>query len=403
MRRSGLGLLLVSAAACSGKSGNAPHADAAPAPYCTATHGTNLKLTEIASNVQDPVFVTAPSGDPRIFIVERPGRVRVIGADGLLRDKAWLDISDKVQAGGEEGLLGLAFHPDFAKTGKIYVDYTRKGDGYEVLAEYTIDPTAETVQAQARILMVVVDPAGNHNGGMLQFGLDGFLYMSIGDGGGGGDIFRNGQNQQTLMAKILRVDPDHPAGDKEYGIPSDNPWANGPGVPEMYVWGLRNPWRFSIDSQTGDLYIGDVGQGKIEEVDVVPHGSSGQNFGWSVFEGTSCFGDATACDTTAPYSTPAVEYDRSTSGQCSVIGGWVYRGTCMPDLVGTYFYGDLCTGEIDTFVYTGGAATERQDRSEDLGSRALLANQLSSFGTDGYGELYVTALNAGKVYRVEAE
>ncbi len=395
---------LLVAAACGGGSSTPPHPDASPAPYCTPRAGTALKLTLIASDLASPLLVTAPAGDPRIFILEQPGRIRLIGQDGLLRDTPYLDLGDAcIQTGGEQGLLGLAFHPKFAENGKLYIDYTRASDGAEVIAEYTTSPTAETVTGAPRELIVQDDPASNHNGGMIAFGPDGYLYISIGDGGGGGDSFHTGQDPATLMAKILRIDVDHPADGKPYGIPASNPWKNGPGVPEMYVWGLRNAWRFSIDQPTGDLYIGDVGQGTFEEIDVIPHGTGGQNLGWSVFEGEGCFDSNASCADPTPYTAPVVSYNRVGNGQCSVVGGYVYRGTCMPDLVGTYFYGDYCTGEINTFVYAGGAATAKMSRTDDVDPDRLLQGRLSSFGHDGYDELYATAISSGRVYRIEVE
>jgi hypothetical protein len=395
---------LLIAAACGGGNAKPPHPDAAPAPYCTAKAGTALKLTEIARDLSSPLLVAAPHDDPRIFIVEQPGRIRLIGADGILRDTPYLDLGDAcIQTGGEQGLLGLAFHPKFAENGKFYIDYTRALDGAEVIAEYTTSPTGETVTSAPRELIVQQDPASNHNGGMLAFGPDGFLYISIGDGGGANNQYNNGQNQQTLMAKILRIDVDQPADGKPYGIPADNPWKAGPGVPEMFVWGLRNPWRFSIDQPTGDVYIGDVGQGTTEEIDVIPHGTRGQNLGWSVFEGDGCFANNASCADPAPYTAPIVAYNRVGTGQCAVVGGYVYRGRCMPDLVGSYFYGDYCSGEVDTFTFSGGAATAKMTRTADVDPDHVLQGKLTSFGTDGYDELYATAGPAGIVYRIEAE
>jgi glucose/arabinose dehydrogenase len=394
--------MIAAAAAAAGCGKSKGHVDAAPAPFCSPTPGTSLTLTQIASGLAEPVWSTAPTGDGRLFILEKPGRIRMIGADGILRDTPYLDLTDQVlEVGSEQGLLGLAFHPDFAHNGKLYVDYTRDPDGFERVVEYTADPAAETVDpGTARELLVEQDPASNHNGGTLMFGPDGYLYMSIGDGGGGGDQFGNGQNMMTRKAKILRIDVDH--GDP-YAIPSDNPWAAGPGVPEMFAWGLRNPWRFDVDPATGDLYIGDVGQGTNEEVDVMPHGVSGQDFGWSVFEGSGCFNNNAGCADPTPYTAPVISYDRVGTGQCAVIGGFVYRGACMPDLVGTYFYADYCSGEIDTFVYAGGQATEQMSRTADIDPDGLLKGKIASFGTDGYGELYVMALPAGIVYRIEVE
>jgi len=391
---------IAAAAACGG--GHKGPVDAARAPFCTPTSGTSLKLTQIASGLSEPVWSTAPTGDPRLFILEKVGRIRMIGADGLLRDAPYLDLTDKVmEVGGEQGLLGLAFHPDFAHNGKLYVDYTRDPDGYETVVEYTADPASETVDpGTARELLVEEDPANNHNGGTIMFGPDGYLYMSIGDGGGGNDQFGNGQNMMTRKAKILRIDVDH--GDP-YAIPADNPWAAGPGVPEMFAWGLRNPWRFDVDPATGDVYIGDVGQATNEEVDVMPHGVSGQNFGWSVFEGADCFQGHIGCSDPSRFTPPVISYNRVNNPQCAVIGGFVYRGACMPDLVGTYFYGDYCSGEIDTFVYADGQATQQMTRTDDVDPDHVLKGRLASFGTDGFGELYVMALPIGIVYRIEAE
>lgn len=396
--------LALALGACGSKNQNQPpQIDAAPAPFCTPKAGTNLKLTKIASGLVEPIFVGAPAGDPRLFLVERPGRIRLIGADGILRPTPYLDISGEITENGEGGLLGLAFHSDFAKTGKLYVFYTRKADGFEVIDEYTVDPNAEVVTSQPRNLIVQTDPASNHNGGTLQWGPDDYLYFGIGDGGGGSDQYMNGQNPNTLMAKISRIDPDHPANGKPYGIPADNPWADGKnGVPEMYVWGLRNPFRFSVDGD-GTLYIGDVGQGAFEEIDVVTPAQKGENLGWSIFEGNSCFRDATTCGNATTVTPPLFDYDRRNSGQCAVIGGFVYHGTCMPDLAGQYFWGDWCTGEVDTFTYANGQAMNRMNRTADVDPDKALTGNLGSFGKDGFGELYACALSHGDVYRIEVE
>jgi glucose/arabinose dehydrogenase len=389
-------------AACGSKSSTPPHIDAAPAPFCAPKHGSKLKLTKIASGLTEPIYVTAPAGDKRLFLVERPGRIRLIGADGVLRDTPYLDITSEITENGEGGLLGLAFHGDFAHDPKLYVFYTRKADGFEVIDEYTVDPAAETVTSQPRNLIVQTDPASNHNGGTLQWGPDNYLYFGIGDGGGGGDQYMNGQNPQTMMAKISRIDPDHPANGKPYGIPADNPWADGKsGVPEMYLWGLRNPFRFSVDDD-GTVYIGDVGQASFEEIDVVPPAQKGENLGWSIFEGNSCFRDAATCQAAAGLTPPLFDYDRRSSGQCAVIGGFVYHGACMPDLAGQYVYGDWCSGEVDTFTYAGGQAMGRTNHTEIDPDQQLKGN-LGSFGKDGFGELYACALSHGDVYRIEVE
>jgi len=380
-----------------------------PAPYCTAKSGTNLKLVEVATGLERPVFVTAPRGDARIFVIEQPGRIRII-KDGRLLDAPFLDLTDRVFSGGDEqGLLGLAFHPRFAENGRFFVDYTDgNADAGHAVAEYTADPTSDTARTEEKRIFSEPDRFDNHNGGTLEFGGDGLLYISIGDGGAANDYAGNGQNKDSAFAKILRIDIDH--GDP-YDVPASNPWASGGGRPETFVWGLRNPWRFSIDPVSGNLFIGDVGQGTQEEIDVVPAGTSGQNFGWPVFEGTVCFTEdehgGDGCDAPQSYVMPVVSYDRTTPDTgCSVVGGYVYRGSCMPDLVGTYFWGDYCTGVIKSFLYQNGEATDQTDRSDDLQAPQSLYGNLSSFGVDGYGELYVTRLGnsgPGAVYRIEVE
>jgi glucose/arabinose dehydrogenase len=395
-------LVVAVAAACGGKKSGPPAIDAAPAPFCKPTAGTNMKLVQIATGLTEPIFVTAPAGDPRLFIVERPGRIRLIGADGVLRPTPYLDISSNITENTEDGFLGLAFHPDFAHNPKIYIYYTRKADGFEVIDEYTVDPNAETVTSQPRNLLVQTDPAPNHNGGTLQFGpTDGYLYFGIGDGGGGGDTYMNGQNQQTLMAKISRIDPDHPAGSKPYGIPADNPWANGPGVPEMYLWGLRNPWRFSIDTD-GTLWIGDVGQGAWEEIDVISPAQKGANLGWSIYEGHNCFRDTATCAAATGLTAPITDYPHD-NGRCAIMGGLVYRGACMPDMVGTYFYADYCSGEVDTLVYANSTISNQQTHKTDLDPTGDLVGSITSFGTDGYGELYVCSMAKGNVWRIQTQ
>ena len=396
-----LALALVVAAACGSKNNGQPVIDAAPAPYCKATPGTSMKLVQVATGLVAPIYVTAPPGDPRLFIVERPGRIRLIGADGVLRPTPYLDISTNITQTSEDGLLSMAFHPDFQHNPKIYIFYTRASDGFEVIDEYTVDPNAETVTSQPRNLLVQTDPAPNHNGGTLKFGPDGYLYFGIGDGGGGGDQYMNGQNMQTLMAKISRIDPDHPANGKPYGIPADNPWANGPGVPEMYVWGLRNPWRFSIDTD-GTLWIGDVGQGAWEEIDVVTPAQKGENLGWSIYEGHNCYRDAATCAAATGLTMPITDYGHD-NGRCAIMGGLVYRGACMPDLVGTYFYADYCSGEVDTLVYANGQITNQQSHTTDLDPNKELPSSIVSFGTDGYGELYIASLAKGNVWRIQTQ
>lgn len=388
---------------------NGNNTDAAPAPFCTPKSGTTLKLTPVASGLNRAVGVAAPSGDGRLFILEQVGRIRVM-RDGNLLATPYLDLTSKVNAvGTEQGLLGLAFHPDFAQNGRFFVYYTSDPYGDIVVSEFTATPSADTAGTTERVVLTIPRRSNqdNHNGGTVTFGPDGLLYISVGDGGAADNYLENGQNRQSLLAKVLRIDVD---GAQPYAVPPGNPWvggANGGGVPEAFVWGLRNPWRISLDPATGDLYIGDVGQGAYEEVDYVPAGTSGQNFGWAVFEGPMCFtadpDGNLGCDNPSAYVAPLVPLDRRSNGECSVIGGHVYRGTCMPDLVGTYFYGDYCAGAVKTLKVQGGQAVELLDRTDDVDPSGVLYQNLGSFGVDGYNELYVTTVGSGRVYRIEVE
>lgn len=408
-------LVMTGASACGGGGGNGNDGggdgdggggvDAVPAPYCTAKSGTSLKLTLISGGFNDPVMVAAPTGDPRIFVVEKPGYVRLI-KDGSLVAAPYLDLSDRVNGGDtERGLLGLAFHPRFAQNGRLFVFYTAEPNGALTVSEITATPANDTAPASTeRVLMSVPHNYGNHNGGTVTFGPDGFLYISTGDGGGADNFLDHGQNPDTKLAKVLRIDVD--SATQPYGIPPGNPWAAGGGEPAMYAWGLRNPYRMSLDSN-GDLYIGDVGQGWYEELNFVPAGGAGRNFGWAVFEGTDCFtadpDGNQGCSNPSGLTAPLVSDDRRGNGNCSIVGGHVYRGTCMPDMTGHYFYGDYCGGVVKTLRVQGGQAVDQLDRTSDVDPDKVLEQRLSSFGLDGYGELYVTTLVSGRVYRIEVE
>lgn len=342
----------------------------------------------VTKGLESPVFLThAGDGSGRLFVVEQPGRIRMLERGGLLPGP-FLDITERVLAGGERGLLGLAFHPDYRRNGRLFVNYTRQSDGATVVAEYRRGASPALASPDERILMVVPQPFANHNGGMVAFGPDGFLYIGLGDGGSGGDPGNRGQNPQELLGKILRIDVDR--GDP-YGIPPDNPYVKEAGRPEIYALGLRNPWRFSFDSQTGELWTADVGQHKWEEIDLVERGG---NYGWRVMEGVHCFNPALSCETDG-LKLPVLEYAHE-QGRCSIIGGYVYRGRAIPDLAGRYVYGDFCSGEI--FVL------QRRSHGEPLRQpQVLLKSQLriASFGEDESGELYVLD-HGGGVYRLAA-
>ncbi|MEB2324467.1 MAG: PQQ-dependent sugar dehydrogenase, partial [Sorangiineae bacterium] len=370
---------------------------------CSPPSGTNtLKFTQVASGYSRPVWVgNAPGNSERLFVVEQPGRIRIID-NGVKVDQAFLDIaSAKVESGGnEQGLLGLAFHPGYATNRRFYVNYTNK-DGDTVIAEYqrSASEPDRAEPSSEKILMTVPQPQSNHNGGNLQFGPDGMLYIGLGDGGGGGDQHGangNGQTLSTLLGKMLRIDVDGSTGGKPYGIPSGN--MSGQNVlPEIWSYGLRNPWRWSFDVCTGDLYIGDVGQNTWEEIDVEPAGTgSGTNYGWRVMEGTHCYNPASGCDQSGK-TLPVAEYNHSEG--CSVTGGFVYRGKNIPALRGAYLYADFCSSQFWSFRYSGGAATGLKEITSEFTSGDV--GQISSFGQDAHGELYVTDFG-GRVWRIDA-
>ncbi|HMJ79562.1 MAG TPA: PQQ-dependent sugar dehydrogenase [Candidatus Dormibacteraeota bacterium] len=353
----------------------------------------NLALVPVARGLDSPVFATgAGDGSGRLFIVEQAGRIRILGADGQLAVTPFLDISSEVLSGGEQGLLGLAFHPDYASNGRFFVDYTAR-NGDTVVAEFHRRDAATADPGSERILYRIADPYPNHNGGMLAFGPDGYLYNGLGDGGAGGDPRNRAQNLGTLWGKLLRVDVD---GSLPYAIPSTNPFGSRAGArPEIFDYGLRNPWRFSFDRQTGDLLIGDVGQGSWEEVDAVPAGQpGGLNFGWRIREGRECYGGG-SCQSAG--LTPPV-YVYSHAFGCAIIGGYVYRGSAFPSLVGGYLFSDECSGRI-------WAASAAQAVAGNAPAKVVMESGLivSSFGQDDAGELYLCDLQGGVLYHVTAE
>ncbi len=370
--------ILVSLTGCGGQS--------APEP---PPGDNSVTLAPVVSGVAFPVDLTSPPGDTaRLFVVQKDGRIRIVRHDSLL-PRPFLDLGDRVSSGSEQGLLGLAFHPEYATNGRFFVDYTDR-DGNTHVAEFHAGPASDVADsASEATILTVTQPYSNHNGGQIRFGPDGYLYIGLGDGGSGGDPEGHGQDRSELLASMLRLDVDHGA---PYTIPADNPWPSTVGIrPELWNYGLRNPWRFSWDRQTGDLYIADVGQNAHEEVDVAPHGSgSAQNYGWNIMEGLSCYGQS-SCDPTG-LTLPVLDYGHDAG--CSITGGYVYRGQDLPALQGTYFYADYCEGWIRSFVYRGGKA---QDQRSWPGLQA--SGQITSFGEDAGGELYVLVAG-GQVYRL---
>ncbi len=364
---------------------------------CVPVSGTEIKLQEYARDLVDPLYLTAPTGDERLFVIEQPGRIRLI-EDNVLVGGSFLDITDIVRdTGNEQGLLGMAFHPDYANNGRFFVYYTASEPRNDtVVAGNTVSDNANVANPEGEILLTIDQPASNHNGGMLDFGPDGYLYIATGDGGGANDEHGgpegNGQNTNTLLGKLLRIDVD---SGTPYGIPSDNPFASGGGEAEIWAYGLRNPWRFSFDSETGDIYTADVGQDEFEEVNVQPPTAAGVNYGWKIMEGNDCF-QAAKCDTSG-LTLPVHEYPH-TEGRQSITGGYVYRGTCLPDLQGKYFFGDFAGEQVYTFEYAAGAISNFQEITETLDPESHIAG-LTSFGQDSFGELYVISRD-GKIYKI---
>jgi glucose/arabinose dehydrogenase len=341
-----------------------------------------------------PLLLThTPGGADRVFVVEQAGRVlwfenrlNAAGNDVQIA----LDISgDKVRRkDNEEGLLGLAFHPDFANNRYVFLNYSASSPRRNVVSRWTMDDDAQRILPDSEhIILELEQPYGNHNGGDLQFGPDGYLYITFGDGGAGGDPHKHGQNLSTLLATILRIDIDHPQDGKPYGIPSDNPFINTPDArPEIYAYGLRNVWRFSFDSKTGTLWAGDVGQNAKEEIDIV---TAGGNYGWNPREGFSPFNGGKK---TPDMIEPIVAHGRDEAA--SITGGYIYRGAALPDLQGAYIYGDYVTGIIWRLRYDGQQVTEH----EQIG----IVSGLASFGVDTHGELYICSFS-GQIYKLTAK
>jgi hypothetical protein len=344
-----------------------------------------IQLQALVTGLTNPVFVThAHDGSNRLFILEQPGVIKVL-QPGSTTPTVFLDITDKVLPGGERGLLGLAFHPQYPSNPAFYVDYTRAGDGATVIARYQVSGDPNVASSAETVLLVIEQPFPNHNGGMLAFGPDGYLYIGMGDGGAGYDPDNRAQNLDDLLGKILRIDVDHGNGPALYSSPSTNPfYGPTPGADEVFAYGLRNPWRFSFDRATGYLYAGDVGQNQSEEIDLV---GAGGNYGWRSWEGTTCTGLSPDVGCTGSgYAFPILEYTHE-SGRCSVTGGYVYRGFLASLPAGSYVFGDFCSGEI--FLAAGGSVSTLVDTTLEI----------SSFGEDEAGEIYVVDWNGG-IYRI---
>jgi glucose/arabinose dehydrogenase len=368
-----------------------PTATPTAAPTVTRSPDPNalrLELGQVAGGLDQPVGIThAGDGSGRLFVVEKPGRIRILRR-GTLLQAPFLDISRRVgSSGSEQGLLGLAFHPDYGQNGLFFVNYTNR-EGNTVVARFSTGDDADRADPGSEVVILQQDqPAGNHNGGHLAFGPDGYLYVGLGDGGGAGDRYGNGQNGGTFLGSMLRLDVD---GGQPYGIPADNPFVgNGSVRDEIWAIGLRNPWRYSFDRLTGDLYIADVGQNVYEEVNFQPGSSGGgQNYGWPIMEGNHCYPADASCQQQG-LLLPVFEYDHSQG--CSVTGGYVYRGRAFPPLRGIYVFGDYCSGILWGLARDGGGRWQ----AAQVGR---LEGLLTSFGEDEAGELYAVDMSGGVLY-----
>jgi glucose/arabinose dehydrogenase len=356
-----------------------------------------IGLQTLPLTFKQPLFLThAGDGSGRMFVVEKTGAIRIVKGDQVLATP-FIDLSSKVRASGsEQGLLGLAFHPRYAQNGRFFVGYTDNA-GRNTVERYQVSGDPDQADPSTGVkLLSIDDPASNHNGGNVVFGPDGYLWVGTGDGGGAGDRYQNGQNRQALLGKMLRLDVD---GGEPYAIPADNPYVgNAAYLPEIWAMGMRNPWRYSFDRGTGVLWIGDVGQNAYEEIDRVPAGSAGGlNFGWPIMEGLHCYPSSTQCDQ-GSYVQPVAEYGRT--GGCSVTGGYVYRGSAYPALQGLYFFGDYCTGKIWSL-------DQQESGTWRMTEQLQQPIQISSFGEDEAGEVYITTFSGGdgahRIYQIVAQ
>lgn len=356
--------------------------------FASSVFSQTIGLQTFASGFSSPVAIVN-AGDERLFVVQRGGLIRIVNPNGTINTTPFLSLSSIITAGGERGLLGLAFHPDYATNGRFYVNYTRSGDGATVIAKYTVSTTDPNVAnpASAEILLTITQPFSNHNGGSLNFGPDGYLYIGMGDGGSGGDPNDYGQNLNSLLGKMLRIDVD---GETGYAIPADNPYVGIAGEDEIWAVGVRNPWKFSFDRLTGDIWIADVGQNAIEEINKATSTEAGLNYGWRCYEGNAAY-NTSGCGASSNYTFPIAQYTHASTGGCSLTGGYVYRGTTYPALQNKYVFADYCNNKIGYIDVDGGPITWTPN---------AFSGNVSSFGEDVNGELYWVGISNGVISKV---
>ncbi|MGH8046156.1 MAG: PQQ-dependent sugar dehydrogenase [Chthoniobacterales bacterium] len=364
--------------------------------FAFAKSGTAaLRAVPVADGFDSPIFATAPAGDSRLFVAEQGGTIRILdSATGTVRGTPFLTVTNIVSS-GEQGQLGLAFHPNYASNGYFYVNVTRASDGATEIRRYHATGANTADASSGTVILTYAQPFSNHNGGWLAFGPDGFLYIAAGDGGDGNDPGNRAQNTNVLLGKILRIDVDNPAGGRAYGIPAGNPFATGGGAPEVWDYGLRNPWRDSFDRVTGDLWIGDVGQSAREEIDFHRAGAAGGiNYGWRVFEGSI---RTPGISDTAPSNAVGPVYDYTHAVGQAIIGGYVCHGM-GGELDGLYIFGDEVSGRVWTFRPVNGVVTDLRERTAEVTSNGGIES-LSSFAEDAGGSVYAISL-AGTIYRI---
>jgi glucose/arabinose dehydrogenase len=366
------------------------HPAVSPATPSQSQSVPKVQLALFASGVSSPSAIVSSgvSGDKRLFVLDQSGKIRIVNSSGTVVTESFLDISSNVTFGGEAGLLGMAFSPNYATDGYLYVNYTDK-DMNTVVVRYHVSKDANTADAStAQVILKQKQPYANHNGGALVFGPDGYLYIAFGDGGSAGDPQNRAQDMSTWLGKILRID----VSALPYKSPSDNPYVGMAGVkPEIWDAGLRNPWRISFDSKTHELYIADVGQDGVEEVNVEPAAKGGNNYGWRCYEGDRGY-KLDGCKGKSEYAFPVLTYAH-TEGRCSVTGGYVYRGTGYPGLTGKYFYADYCGGQVYWAERSNGAFAATMVVPSPY--------KISTFGQDNAGELYVADYSTGALYRIQ--
>lgn len=364
--------------------------------FSTITFSQEIDIVPFVSGFSSPIGIEN-AGDSRLFIVERRGIIKIVNSEGITNATAFLNIDGRVtNNGGEQGLLGLAFHPNYATNGFFYVNYINNS-GNTVVSRFNRDannPDIADPNSEFPILDVV-QPFGNHNGGDLAFGADGYLYIALGDGGSGGDPGNRSQNLSTLLGKMLRIDVDNTSNGNNYAIPEDNPFfGSSTALEEIWAYGLRNPWRFSFDRDTNDLWIADVGQNEIEEINMVASTDAGLNYGWRCYEGNESYNSA-GCPAMNTLTFPVATYTHSTSGplKCSITGGFRYRGTAQPSLSGLYFFADYCSNEIGILEDNGSGWDMRF-------TQQFSGNSWVTFGEDVDGELYIAGLSSGTIFRI---